>query len=87
VTDPKWRKLVVDALHSFSNVLNEPAIHRRLRAEEDIPVADLGLDSLDAVEWCMEIEERTGLEIDPAQLTEYKTINALAAHIAARAAR
>jgi acyl carrier protein len=45
---------------------------------------ELGLDSVDAVELTGEIEERFGLEIDPALPFEQRSINRLAAALVQR---
>ena len=45
---------------------------------------ELGMDSVDAVELTGEIEERFGIEIDPALPFEERSINRLAAALAQR---
>lgn len=86
--DPKWREIVVKALHKATDALNDPLVSNQLQdAESDVRITDLNLDSLDAVEWCMEIEERTGLELDPAALTNLDTVNDVAALVAGQVTR
>jgi len=43
----------------------------------DMQLADLAIDSLDALEICMEIETNIGIELDPAELVTLDTINEL----------
>lgn len=43
----------------------------------DIQLSDLAIDSLDALELCMEIETIVGVELDPAELVALDTINEL----------
>ena len=72
------RKLVVDALVKVTNALSNSELAMRLKDPKvDVAIADLGIDSLDAIEWCMEIEARGGVEIDPVELTTHRSIDAL----------
>ncbi|WP_067465314.1 acyl carrier protein [Nocardia amamiensis] len=48
-----------------------------------VPLAELGLDSVSAVNLCGEIEDQWSLEVDPTLVFEYPTIADIAAHIAA----
>lgn len=42
--------------------------------DEDKPLNELGLDSLDVVEMCMDLEDRYGFSLDPEDLTSLKTV-------------
>jgi acyl carrier protein len=76
--DEDVRKLVVDALQKVLTALNKSETVMRLKESKvDVAIADLGIDSLDAVEWCMEIETRSGVELDPVELTTHRSIDAL----------
>lgn len=81
------RLLVIDALHQSIGLLNEPA-HVRLkeRPDRDLAFADLELDSLSTLEVLMEVEEATGVELDPELLPELATLDGLVAYVAARQA-
>lgn len=60
------------------------ADYRQVRPEEidpDVPLADLGLDSVYALTMCGDIEDRFGLETDPTVAWDHPTINALAGHL------
>jgi len=88
MTDPKWREIVVEALNKATDALNNPLVSNQLRdPQTDVRIADLNIDSLDAVEWCMEIEERTGLELDPGELTDLATVDGLVAFVAGQVAK
>jgi acyl carrier protein len=50
--------------------------------ELDADLFELGLDSVDAIELTGEIEERFGMQIDPALPFEQRSINRLAAALA-----
>lgn len=60
----------------FAKALADPA--------QDVPFEDLKFDSLAAMEVCMELEERTDVEIDLADLVAYPSVNRLAEHLQSR---
>ena len=63
------RKVIVAALHKTANVFNNPVVSDQLQdANSNVTMEELQLDSLDMVEWGLEIEAQTGLTIDPAEL-------------------
>jgi acyl carrier protein len=45
--------------------------------DENSRLQDLGIDSLDVVEYLLEIEERYGVEFPPEEMVDLKTINDL----------
>ena len=45
--------------------------------DENSRLQDLGIDSLDVVEYLLEIEERYGVEFPPEEMSDLKTINDL----------
>ena len=45
--------------------------------DENSRLQDLGIDSLDIVEYLLEIEERYGVEFPPEEMSDLKTINDL----------
>ncbi|WP_327115090.1 acyl carrier protein [Nocardia sp. NBC_01730] len=51
-----------------------------------VPLAELGLDSVSAVNLCGEIEDRWSLDIDPTQVFDYPTIVDIAGYLAAESA-
>lgn len=62
-------KVIVAALHKTANVFNNPAVSDQLQdPNSNVTMEELQLDSLDMVEWGLEIEAQTGLTIDPAEL-------------------
>jgi len=62
----------------FAKALADPA--------QDVPFEDLKFDSLAAMEVCMELEERTDVEIDLADLVAHPSVNRLAEHLQSRSA-
>lgn len=79
------RQIVIEALQKVTNALDDPELAARLRDPSiNTAIADLGIDSLDAIEWCMEIEARSGMELDPVELTTHGSIDKLVSLIVDR---
>lgn len=49
--------------------------------DETKSLKDLGLDSLDVVEMCLELEEKFGIQFETEELSNFKTIGDLFASI------
>ena len=76
------RACVVDALKALQGQPVRTELADGLREPtNDVPIADLGLESLDVVEWCMEIETRTGVEVDPADLAGLTMVSEIIAKV------
>jgi acyl carrier protein len=56
-----------------------------VQPDDDMDFAELDLDSLAAMEMCLEIEDKTGIEIDLGDLAQHPSVNALAKFMVARA--
>lgn len=50
---------------------------------EDSILVDIGLESIDAVLLCGDVEDDFGVEIDPSMIFEYDTLGAFAAAVLA----
>lgn len=69
MTDAEARALIVEALHQTARSFNNPVVSERLQAPDgDLTLEELELDSLDLVEWGVEIEKRSGVVLDTADL-------------------
>lgn len=69
MTEAEARTLIVEALHHTARSFNNPVVSERLQAPDgDLGLDELELDSLDLVEWGVEIEERSGVVLDTAEL-------------------
>lgn len=69
MTEAEARRLIVEALHQTARSFNNPAVSERLQAPDgDLELGELELDSLDLVEWGVEIEKRCGAALDTADL-------------------
>lgn len=49
--------------------------------DESKALKDFGLDSLDVVEMCLDLEDKYGIEFSPDELGEFKTVGDLLASI------
>jgi acyl carrier protein len=86
MTFEEARSGIFAALHAASGLLNDPVIAGRSRDKAaDVSFADLDLDSLAAMELCMNVEEDFGITVEPADLALHPSVNALAAALAERA--
>lgn len=47
----------------------------------DVPLSEMGLDSVAAVALTGDLEDWSGLEVDPTLIFDYPTIQALAEHL------
>ena len=87
MTFEEARSHILQAFNHTSSILSETRFASQLADPgQDIALSELGLDSLAAMEICMKIEDETGVEIDLGDLAIYSSINALARHLAAKAA-
>lgn len=58
----------------------DQAILKTRGPDVDIVLADLDLDSLRAVELCMQLEDTLGVEIDLDEFEQIESVSALVAH-------
>lgn len=56
------------------------------QVDPTMPLAELGMDSVSAVNLCGEIEDRWSLDIDPTLVFDYPTIADIAGYLAAECA-
>jgi len=85
VNDQSIRKIIIDALHEATGALSDPELALRLQDPKiNLSIADLGISSLDAVAWCMEIEARSGVEVEPPELFVHGSIDGLVGLIVLR---
>lgn len=80
------RAVLVGALNDTAHSFDSSAVSSRLRsADADIALAELELDSLDVVEWTVEIEKRTGIGLDTADLAGATMLSDVSAVLVKRA--
>ena len=87
MTFAEARDQILSAIEFASGALNREHVAKKLADRDaDIEFAELGLDSLAAMEICLEIEDKTGLEIDLGDPAKHPSVNALANYLAGKAA-
>jgi acyl carrier protein len=85
MTFEEARSRIFAALHSTHGLLNDPVIAKKSRdPSADVIFADLELDSLEAMELCMNVEDDIGVEVGLGDLALHPSINTLAAALAER---
>lgn len=84
---PEARQHVIDAVLATRGSLHDPAFANFIQPDQDISFAELEIDSLTAIEFCLEIEDRTGIEIDPGDLVSNPSVNALSAMLTSKQAK
>jgi acyl carrier protein len=65
-------------------LVDRVAEYRDVPAEEiapDVPMAELGLDSVYVLSLCGDVEDRWGIEVEPTVAWDYPTVTALAGHL------
>ena len=81
------RREVISAVHVATGALNQKDVANKLaKRDGDVAFSELELDSLAAMQMCLEIEDKTGIETDLGDLAQHPSVNALAAFIVGRAA-
>jgi acyl carrier protein len=75
------REQVISAVHLASGALNEEDVWNKLARRDDVEFTEIELDSLAAMEMCLNIEENTGIEIDLGDLAQHPSVNSLAKYL------
>ncbi len=75
------RAEIVELLHACGVfTLREHGVEEAfLDGSTDFPIADLRMDSLSAMEFCIVLEDRWGLSVSPAEVTRLGTLGELIA--------
>ena len=79
------RSILVAALNETAHSFDRSTISGRLQSPDvDLRLSELELDSLDMVEWTLEIEKRTGISLDTADVAGAVTLSDVSAVLVAR---
>jgi acyl carrier protein len=84
MTFEQARGQLISALHLTAGVLDCKTIAGKL-AEGNVALAELELDSLVAMEFCLELENSTGVRLDLDDLASNPSVDDLARLLAVRA--
>lgn len=79
--DSPIRKAVFEALRVASPDSFDAARRQAFMEGSDLVLADLGMDSLGEMEFCIDLELSTGATLLPSQLAELATTNGVAQRI------
>ncbi len=80
------RRAIVEALDKVWGALNIAEFAPSLDdPKSDLTFEAVGLDSLTGLEFCLEVEDRTGVELDLGHLLQHDSVNRLAAYVAGAA--
>ena len=71
----------MDTLQTAIEVAAQQFGIERDRIDVDAPIAELGVDSLDFLEFLFELEDRVGVPIPPDSVSGLATMRALAAKV------
>ncbi len=81
------RQHVLDAIQETVGILYDPRFADILDGgDRDVTFIELEFDSLSAMEFCLQIDDTIGIEVEPADLVLYPSINTLAEHLMAKSA-
>lgn len=79
------RQAILASIHFATGALNAPELARiELEPDTDLEFAALTFDSLAMMEFCMDLEDKVGIEIDLGDLAAHPTVNRLAAYLSSR---
>jgi acyl carrier protein len=86
VNPPESRSAIIDTLQQMDELTIDQAASLRADPTADFQLAGVNFDSLSAMDFCLRIETATEIVIDPDELVELDSLNALAAVLAERQA-
>jgi acyl carrier protein len=79
------RAEVISAIRSSTFEFNDALIASKLAdMDGDLAFSEIEFDSLAAMQLCIEIEDKTGVEIDLGDLAQHASVNDLAKLVVAR---
>jgi acyl carrier protein len=78
----QFRDHIIATLSSIGQLSEDRVIALRGSIDTDTNFVDLEMDSLTALDFCVGLEDRIGGIVEPADLVEHPSVNALAHHLA-----
>ena len=82
MTFDEARTLIIGVIHETTNFLHRPDMAAQIEdTDADIAFGDIEMDSLVAMELCIELEDKTGVQVELGDLALYPSVNALAQHV------
>ena len=78
----QFRNQIIATLSSIGQISDDRAKALRGSIDADTDFVDLEMDSLTALDFCVGLEDAIGGIVEPADLVEHPSVNALAQHLA-----
>ena len=78
----QFRNHIIATLSSIGQLSEDRVSALRGSIDADTNFVDLEMDSLTALDFCVGLEEVIGGIVEPADLVEHPSVNALAQHLA-----
>ncbi len=78
----QFRNQIIATLTSMGQLSEDRLSALRGSTDADADFIDLEMDSLTALDFCVGLEDAIGGTIEPADLIEHPSVNALARHLA-----
>lgn len=75
------RKTVISALHTATDILNDPDLGQAVLNGADLDFDDIDIDSLSRFELIMHVEDALDLELDDDDLIRQTSLNQLIAFL------
>lgn len=86
MTKDQARAMLVETLNQASSALDNQSVGAALADPKGkVLLEDLDLDSLSVVDWSLQIENATGLEIGPGEMARFKTLDEITEYVARHA--
>lgn len=78
----QFRNHIIATLSSIGQLSDDRVSMLRSSVDADANFVDMEMDSLTALDFCVGLEDAIGGIVEPADLVEHPSVNALAHHLA-----
>lgn len=85
MTNTQYREQIIDTLADMGQIEADRKTSLLATADSDLSFVEMEMDSLTALDFCVSLEEKTQRTIEPADLVDHPSVNALARHLATNA--
>jgi acyl carrier protein len=81
MSNPAFREKIIAILADLGELEDAKRADLLSAPEQDIEFVAMSMDSLAALDLCVNLEDATGRTVEPADLVSHPSINRLAAHL------
>jgi acyl carrier protein len=78
---PSYRERIIAILAELGELEGTKRADLLAEPEQDVEFVAIAMDSLTALDLCVNLEDATGRTVEPADLVSYPSINRLAAYL------